>query len=76
MTDEQFEALAALTRLHARSAAPREGARLVLVEGVTLKEAAARVGVPPQAVSNVLSRCRRTLALVEKITQKEVVLNE
>lgn len=76
MTDEQFEALAALTRLHARSAAPREGARLVLVEGVTLTDAAARVGAAPQAVSNVLSRCRRTLALVEKVTQKGVAIND
>jgi predicted DNA-binding protein (UPF0251 family) len=70
MTDEQFDALAALTRLHARSAAPREGARLVLVDGMAPSDAAARAGVSRQSVSNVLARCRKTLDLVRKVTEK------
>lgn len=76
VNNDQFDALVALTRLHARSAAAQEGARLVLVEGLASAEAAARVGVTRQALSNVLTRCRRTLELVQKVTKKEVAIHD
>lgn len=61
MLIEQFEALAELLRL--RQGVSQEAARLVLVEGVAPSEAARRTGVSPQAVSNVLSSCRKGIKL-------------
>lgn len=55
MTQAQFEVVAELLR----SREPvRTAARLVLVEGVTTKDAAGAAGMQPNAVSNALSRYR------------------
>lgn len=40
-----------------------EAARLVLVEGMGIAEAAERVGIKPQSVSNALARIRKAAAL-------------
>lgn len=40
-----------------------EAARLVLVEGLSIAEAAERVGIKPQSVSNALTRIRKAAAL-------------
>lgn len=55
MTQAQFEVVAELLR----SREPvRTAARLVLVEGVTTKDAAGAAGMQPNAVSNALSSYR------------------
>ncbi len=40
-----------------------EAARLVLVDGLSISEAAERVGIRPQSVSNALARVRKAAAL-------------
>ena len=42
-----------------------EAARLVLVEGLSIAEAAERVGIKPQSVSNALARIRRADAQIQ-----------
>ena len=64
MTDEQFFALAALLRMRAGPA--REAARLVLVEGSRVTEAAAKTGASQPSVSNAVARCGRGLDLARQ----------
>ncbi len=61
VTAEQFDALSTLLRL--RDSAPREGARLVLVEGLALSDAARAAGAERQNVHRAVAACRRGLDL-------------
>ena len=61
MTPEQFSALAQLMQL--RNGPAHEAAQLVLVDGLTVTEAARKVGLSPQAASNSVQRCRRGFVL-------------
>lgn len=65
MTDLQFQALAELLRL--RSGPAREAARLVLVDGLPSRSAAAQTGVSEASVSNALARCRRGMELARRV---------
>jgi hypothetical protein len=56
MTDDQFAALAELLRL--RQSASGEAARLVLVEGLSVGDAAACVGISSPAASKLPARPR------------------
>lgn len=62
MTDEQFDALAAVARMG--STPSRKAARQVLVGGASMTKAAASGGVSPQAVWNAVQRIRKALELV------------
>ena len=55
MTNEQFTALSSLLRL--KNGPAKEAARLILVEGIALTEAATRAGCSPQGASNTHQRC-------------------
>jgi predicted DNA-binding protein (UPF0251 family) len=57
MTPKRFSALARLIRM--RRGAAEEAARLVLVDGMRPIEAARRIGLSPQSVSNAVARVRR-----------------
>lgn len=59
MTNEQF--MCCTTNASGASA---EAARLVLVEGLSIAEAAERTGIKPQSVSNALTRIRRVDAQI------------
>ncbi len=61
MTPAQFDALAALISL--RQSASREAARLVLVDGLSVIDAAAQAGITPQGANQAVLRCRRALEL-------------
>ena len=61
MTDEQFEALAKLISL--RGGQSQEAARRVLVGEEAPGAVAADLGVTPQAVTNVVRRCKSALEL-------------
>lgn len=61
MTPEQFEALAALA--HLRQSASRDAARLVLVDGLSVIDAAARAGITQQGANQAVLRCKRALEL-------------
>ena len=61
MTPERFEALASLLRL--RFGPAQVAARLVLVDGLRLADAAREAGCTPQNAANTLAACRRGLAL-------------
>lgn len=61
MTPAQFDALASLLRL--QPGRSREAAKLVLVDGLAPSAAAVAAGVSPQAVSNVVRRCRAGVQL-------------
>jgi len=63
LDDSQFAALASLLRL--RNGSSRESARLVLVEGLRICDAAARTGLSQPAVSNAISRCCRGMRLAQ-----------
>lgn len=65
MTPDQFDALAQLLRLRADSTR-RELARLVLVDGLSNAEAAARLGARPQDVYQALRSARAGMALIEQ----------
>ncbi|WP_455233545.1 hypothetical protein [Geopseudomonas aromaticivorans] len=65
MTADQFAALADLLRL--RKSPSNEAARLVLVEGLSTSEAAKRVGIKSNGVSNVLASCRRGMSLARRV---------
>lgn len=63
MTSQQFEALCAL---HAtRSPAAQKAAKLVMVDGVPLTEAATRAGVSVQSASNAHTVLQQRLALCQ-----------
>jgi predicted DNA-binding protein (UPF0251 family) len=57
MTPRRFSAIARLIRM--RRGAAEEAARLVLVDGLRPIEAARRLGLSPQSVSNAVTRVRR-----------------
>ena len=59
MTADQFTALADLLRLRAGPA--QVAARLVLVDGMRLADAAREAGCTPQSAANTLAACRRGL---------------
>lgn len=61
MTADQFAALAHLARL--QQSPSREAARLVLVDGLTVKDAAAHVGISVPGANQAVLRCRRALEL-------------
>ena len=64
MSPEAFSALAKLLRL--RQGAQKEGARLVLVEGMRPADAARAAGISPSALGNTLRSCRDGLALAKQ----------
>jgi DNA-directed RNA polymerase specialized sigma24 family protein len=64
MSEKQFEALSMLLRL--RPGPAREAARLVLVKGMRVTDAARTVGASQPSVSNAVRRCLRGLTLAEK----------
>lgn len=66
MTTAQFDALAQLMRLRAGSTR-RELARLVLVEGLSNAEAAARLGATPQQVYQAVRAARAGVDLVRQV---------
>lgn len=66
MTPEQFDALARLLRLSPGSTS-RELARLVLVDGLTQADAAARLGATHQAAYNAVQRVREGLDLARRV---------
>ncbi len=66
MTPEQFDAIAQLMRL--RASPSREALRLVLVEGLSQSEAAARAGIPRPNVTRQLSSSKRVLELARQAT--------
>lgn len=61
MAPDQFTALATLLRL--RDGASAEAARLVLVDGLTITAAAARLGMTYRAAHMAVSRARSGLEL-------------
>ena len=62
MTPAQFGALAQLCRL--RQSASREAARLVLVDNLSLGDAAQQAGITLQGASQAVLALRRALDLV------------
>ena len=65
MTSDQFAALAELLCL--RGGPATEGVRLVLVEGLSITQAAERAGCSRQSVGNALKRCQRGLELARRV---------
>ena len=61
MTPDQFVALAQLLRI--RMGCAREAARLVLVHGHPVWQAAKMAGVSPNSASNAANRMRRGMKL-------------
>lgn len=68
MTHDQFAALAELLRLRAGPA--QEVARLVLVGGVSVPEAARAVGLRYPLAYTAVVRARRGLALAQRVCEK------
>ena len=64
MTPDQFAALSELLRL--RGGPATEGVRLVLVDGLSITQAAERAGCSRQSVGNALKRCQDGMALVRR----------
>lgn len=67
MTDDQFSALAQLLRL--RGGGAQEVARLVLVEGMSVPDAAARTGVSLRAAYFAEQRAREGYELAKKTVE-------
>lgn len=67
MTDNQFTALATLIGL--RQSASREAARLVLVDGLSVIDAAARAGITQQGANQAVLRCRRGIDLALQVSR-------
>ena len=65
MTSTQFDALAQLLRLRSDSTR-RELARLVMVDGLSHAEAAARLGATPQDVYKAMLSARTGLDLARR----------
>jgi DNA-directed RNA polymerase specialized sigma24 family protein len=65
MTEPQFDALAKLLRL--RQGKSKDAARMVLVGGLAPSEAARETGLSLQAVSNVVTRCKRGIDLAKTV---------
>lgn len=68
MGRDQFDAVLALTSLSPDAPATM-GARLVKVEGMKGKDAAAKVGVSAPAVSKVVRQVERIMALAEAVME-------
>lgn len=66
MTAHQFAALATLISL--RQSASRDAARLVLVDGLSVLDAAERCGISVQGANQAVLRCRRALELAQAAT--------
>ena len=64
MTPEQFEALSAL--IHLRKSASRDAARLVLVDGLSVLDAASQCGISVQGANQAVLRCRRAINLAQQ----------
>lgn len=62
LTQPQFDALAQLLRLREGSAA-REAARLQLVDGLSIGDAAAQLGIPYKDAQGAVKRARTGLGL-------------
>lgn len=71
MTPDQFAALSRIAGLHAVSATS-EGLRLVLLEGLTHQEAAARAGVARQSITRALKTARERLADAQQLQGVEL----
>lgn len=65
MTLDQFHAIAVLIRM--RGGPSEEAARLVLVDGMRPCDAARKVGLSPQGVSDAVRRVKNAAKLVEKV---------
>lgn len=63
MTANQFSALATLMAL--RASPSREAARLVLVDGLSVADAAAHCGISVQGANQSVLRCKRALELAK-----------
>ncbi len=61
MTPAQFDALATLIGL--RQSTSREAARLVLVDGLSVLDAAGQCGISVQGANQAVLRCRRAMKL-------------
>ena len=64
MTQDQFAAIARLLRL--RPGPTTEGARMVLVDGLTITRAAHLAGCSRQSVGMTVGRCRAGLDLARR----------
>jgi hypothetical protein len=64
MTNDQFDALSALLRL--RGSRSQEAARLVLVDGYPVQQAASEAGVSPASAAGTLAAIERGLAMARK----------
>ena len=65
MTPDQFDALAVL--IHLRQSASRDAARMVLVDGLSVIEAAAQAGITQQGANQAVLRCRRAIDLAWRV---------
>ena len=65
MTPDQFAALSELLRL--RDGPATVGVRLVLVEGLSITQAAVQAGCSRQSVGNALKRCQRGIELARRV---------
>lgn len=71
MTRDQFDALGVMMGSHADSTA-HDALRLVLVDGLTQSEAAARLGVPHQHVARKMQRARELHAAAQVLAGAEM----
>ncbi len=67
MNSDQFTALATLMAL--RASPSREAARLVLVDGLSVLDAASRCGISVQGANQAVLRCRRAMELARLAVQ-------
>lgn len=67
MTAEQFDALAELLRLRAGPA--QAAVRLVLVDGITVPDAARQAGVEYRAAFQAVQRARKGLKLARMVVE-------
>ena len=70
MTPAQFDALATLIGL--RQSTSREAARLVLVDGLSVLDAAGQCGISAQGANQAVIRCRKALELAKAATSEPV----
>lgn len=67
LTEEGFNAAAALIRM--RTSLSREGARLVLVEGMTQTAASQKVGIKLSGVHDAVMSVRRAIVLAKIVAE-------
>jgi len=65
MLQAQFDALATLMAL--RASPSREAARLVLVDGLSVADAAAHCGISVQGANQSVLRCKRVIELARVV---------